>query len=126
MSHPAFKYGEERFTLTEDHLKLIREMHIYWDFGAYEGAPAVDIKRPYGNSDVAHDVAEIIGEVFTNAHKTVTGQDYDEYMDENYDRLIALHKETADALQICVSTGKFEPGVYRMAKYHRTVWEKVS
>ena len=48
------------FTVTEDHLKLLRHVHLYWDYGEGYGAPAIDPKRPYGNSDVERDIAEIL------------------------------------------------------------------
>src|SRR6266568_5645220 len=40
------------FTVTEDHLKLLRHAYLYWEYGEGYGAPAIDPKRPYGNSDV--------------------------------------------------------------------------
>ena len=48
------------FTVTEDHLELLRHVHLYWDYGEGYGAPAIDPKRPYGNSDVERDIAEIL------------------------------------------------------------------
>lgn len=45
---------------TADHLKLLDRMELRWENCEY-GAPAVDCKRPYGNSDVAGDIAEILG-----------------------------------------------------------------
>src|SRR5260370_25490215 len=48
------------FTVTEDHLKLLRHVHLYWDYGEGYGAPASDPKRPYGNSDVGRGIAEIL------------------------------------------------------------------
>ena len=46
------------FQLTEEHVKLMRRFNIRWDDG-YDGAPAVDCKRPFGNGDWENDVAEI-------------------------------------------------------------------
>jgi hypothetical protein len=50
----------QRFTLTREHLKLARRMYVEWDNCEY-GAPAINPKRPYGNSDVEGDIAEILG-----------------------------------------------------------------
>lgn len=35
-------------------------MYVGWDDCEY-GAPAIDCKRPYGNSSVEEDIAEILG-----------------------------------------------------------------
>lgn len=103
------------FTLTADHIKLVRAMYVNWNDRGYDGAPEVNIKRPYGNSDVPGDVAELIG----------VEQDCEEegFKPETIDRLMALHKETATALQIILSTGSFETGTYRRPeKYDTKCW----
>lgn len=52
------------FTVTEDHIKLLRHLcdgGLYWDPGeGFGGAPYFGSKKPYGNSDVPRDVAEIV------------------------------------------------------------------
>src|SRR5215467_9911290 len=49
------------FTGAEDHLKLLRHTYdIYWDPGEGHGAPAINPKKPYGNSAVPQDVAKIL------------------------------------------------------------------
>lgn len=40
--------------------KLAKELCWHWNDGE-TGAPAIDSKRPYGNSSVACDVLEILG-----------------------------------------------------------------
>lgn len=48
------------FVLTSDHVKLLKAAE--WRWADYEtGAPEIDGKRPYGNSYVAGDIAEILG-----------------------------------------------------------------
>lgn len=49
----------ETFEVTDDHLILVRELYWTWDDCEF-GAPAVDPKRPYGNSDVVGDIAAIL------------------------------------------------------------------
>ncbi len=49
----------KEFTVTDDHLTLLQHMYIGWQDCEY-GAPEVDPKRPYGNSGVATDIAEIL------------------------------------------------------------------
>lgn len=47
--------------VTEDHLKLLPELNIEWDeYAEYAGAPEINPKRPYGNSDVYGDIAETL------------------------------------------------------------------
>ncbi len=47
-------------TITSEHLKLAESLEWRWEDCEY-GAPAVDCKRPYGNSDVERDIAETLG-----------------------------------------------------------------
>lgn len=110
MTHP------DTFTLTEQHIKLVRAMYIEWCGEAYDGAPAVNIKRPYGNSHVAGDVAEITGAALSF--------DDDGNPDEKTtERMLKLHQETAIALQIILCTGCFEPGTYvRPERYDTRTW----
>jgi hypothetical protein len=51
--------GVTKFTVTDDHLKLLRRAHITWD-GVEFGAPEIYCKKPYGNSNVWGDIAEIL------------------------------------------------------------------
>ena len=48
------------FILTYQHLNLMGNMHVGWQ-SCETGAPEIDPKRPYGNSDVAEDIANILG-----------------------------------------------------------------
>ncbi len=77
-------------------------MYITWDESEF-GAPAVDPKRPYGNSQVYDDMRAILGEL---------GELY--YPEEVLD---LLHKQTAIALQIVLKTGKYKATKYRAPKY---------
>ncbi len=94
----------DTFTLTEQHLVLLRAMCIGWQDAEY-GAPEVDPKRPYGNSGVEADLAELL-----------PGLDLD--------TLRRLHRETATALQIILVTGAFVPGEYQKPKYTKD-WQHV-
>src|SRR5215471_7021054 len=48
------------FTVTEGHLRLLRHVWVDWDQGEGYGAPGISPKKPYGNSDVERDIAEIL------------------------------------------------------------------
>lgn len=105
-----------RFTLTADHIKLLRHMYVGWQ-DCETGAPEIDPKRPYGNSDVAGDVAEILG----------WKRDADgDLCDADVAKARKLHGETSYALKIILVTGKFEPGEYEKAElYDDRSWRKV-
>ena len=65
------------FTVTEDHLKLLRAAcYVYWNPGEGYGAPAINPKKPYGNSDVPRDVAKIL---------EAPGSDWEEDPDWDWD-----------------------------------------
>jgi hypothetical protein len=130
--------GVWEFRVTEDHLKLMKEMYVEWDDSyAYYGSPMVDPKRPYGNGDVPNDVFEILvgrgqsQEVYDKLIKfdregdfvTGTLPDGREVTQED---LLKLHKQTAEALQVVLSTGEFKTGLYRTQRsYDRSSWARV-
>ena len=53
----------ERFTVRPIHLELIKRFYVSWNECEF-GAPTIDPKRPFGNSDVEYDFEEITGEKF--------------------------------------------------------------
>lgn len=96
-----------RFTVTDEHLDLLRNAHVVWRTeGA--GAPAVDAVRPYGSAAVEADVARIIGKYASNRGV-----------------LRAIHLQTGIALQIVLCTGRFEAGTYLRCDEEGRVWTKV-
>ena len=98
------------FRLTEDHIKLLRAANISWQNAEF-GAPCVDGKRPYGNSNVIKDLIEILGiEVKTCPH-------CEEPLDLDEAPLCKIHLEVETALQIVLATGSFAPGLYDAGKY---------
>lgn len=110
-----------RFTLTEDHIKLVRHFNVDWNDEYSFGAPCVDLKRPYGNSSVANDICrlltgEIIGRVDSKRDKL-------SIKEEN--KYLKIHSETAIALDIILTLGTFEPGTYERPQYEYHAWRKV-
>ena len=101
------------FTVTDEHLKLLRRAYVGWDDCEF-GAPAIDCKRPYGNSDVIADIAEIL-EVPDDQWRD---EDGDAFPDAQ-EAFTKLHAETAIVLQIALATGEFRPGRYVCEKYGR-------
>lgn len=103
------------FTLTEDHLKLLQNMYVGWSCSEF-GAPEIDPKRPYGNSDVIGDIHEILTGTYSS------WEDIPEELKEKYNK---LHKETETALEIILHTRSFVPGRYRKSKPYGRDWELI-
>jgi hypothetical protein len=107
-----------RFVVTDDHLKLARRMTTDWNSVEF-GAPAIDPKRPYGNSDVYGDIAAILG-IPTDAE----AEDHDDpYTDADYARMLQLHRQMEVVLQIALATGAFEAGAFEAPPYTAN-WRK--
>ena len=87
--------------VTHTHLNLLRKMWVSWNYEEF-GAPCIDPKRPYGNSDVEGDVYEIV------EGKKMDSEDSGK-LDDKYQR---LHSETQIALQICLRYGEFKTGTF--------------
>lgn len=111
------------FTVTEQHLALLRRAYVTWEYIEF-GAPAIDGKRPYGNSDVLGDIAEILGEGPARDYSDDEVQDERErWLEDNEERLAKIHGEVGIVLQIVLATGRFEPGDYvKGEKYDATSW----
>ena len=104
------------FEVLPEHVTLLRHAYVRWD-DCETGAPAIDCKRPYGNSDVAADMARLLG--------VAGAEDTDQLPQAVLDRLHRLHKETETALQIFLRIGRMEPGTYRTRRYYQE-WEPVT
>jgi hypothetical protein len=105
-------HDDQTFELHAEHVKLLRAFNVTW-YEIETGAPAIDGKRPYGNSDVAGDVIEIMGWQ-TDPDDVTPRQDR-----EDRHHAMQLHEETKTALQVVLSTGSFEPGIYESDWYGR-------
>jgi hypothetical protein len=103
-----------KFTVTEDHLKLSRRMCVDWSTRVF-GAPEIDPKRPYGNSNPSQDVAEILGWKFDPE---------DGLSNEMEEKAMSIHRQMDKVLQIGLVTGKFEAGEYVMDECHIHSWRK--
>lgn len=105
------------FTVTPEHIKLIRNFYVGWQRCEF-GAPEIDPKRPYGNSDVIGDIHEILG------GKPLDYDDDEDYTDAQVDHYSKLHDETRMALQIVLRTGSFEPGTFVADDYSQN-WKRI-
>lgn len=102
------------FQVRAEHLELLRAAYVGWDDCEF-GAPAIDPKCPYGDSDVERSIAKVLG--MDTSEEVVEAKAAD---------LRRLHGETKTALQVVLCTGKFEPGLYQQARaYCDLSWERV-
>jgi len=101
--------ADETFELKQEHLTLLANAYVDWE-DTETGAPAIDPKRPYGNSFVAGDIAEILG----------IEPEGDGFSQEQIDSMMELHRGTQTALQILISHATefgFELGTYQRQGY---------
>lgn len=105
----------QTFKLTENHIKLLSNAYVGWEDIEF-GAPAINGKRPYGNSDVVRDMISILfGEDLPDSTQAAL---------EDYVR--QLHNETETALQIILCTQSFIPGTYEKTNpYNDRAWKLV-
>lgn len=107
------------FTVTGEHLRLLRRAHVFWDEAEF-GAPSINPKRSYGNSDVYRDIAEILD--VPESGWEDEGRDWSPGTEW---RFLRLHVETAIALQIALTTGEFRTGCYlRGDEWDRRRWRR--
>lgn len=109
----------KEFTLTKTHIELLSKVYVAWDDCA-TGAPCIDPKRPYGNSNVIKDMYVIL-----------TGKEdwYDlssEIQSELQSEYLELHGELETALQIILYTKSFVPGIYEEERMYGNEWKLIS
>lgn len=114
--------SQQEFTVTEQHIALLRRMYIGYNGYTEFGAPEVDPKRPYGNSDVEDDIAEIIGMTADEL-----GDDgYRDFSEKQLTELHRLHLEATVALQILTANLGIAPGLYRKNELYDDIsWRPV-
>jgi len=90
-----------KITITDDHLKLLKHACISWDERAF-GAPGLDCKRPYGNSDVIDDMHRIL----------YSGRDLNEPTDDTKLYYREIHAELEYVIRIVFQHRSFEKATY--------------
>lgn len=108
------------FELKQVHLDLLKQSSIDWEDAEY-GAPCIDPKRPYGNSNVEDDIAEII-----KLKKAGNWDRTEEAWNDNAEELMRdLHLQTQIALEIILHCQTFRLGKYRKKEKYGGEWEFV-
>lgn len=96
---------DTEFDLTTDHIKLLRRANIVW-YECEAGAPGLDCKRPFGNSDVEADVCEIL------RWTPELDEDDGSWSDAQRERANEIFRGIGTALQIVLEYQTFEPGYF--------------
>ena len=91
--------------------KLLRHVHLDWDYGEGYGAPAINPKRPYGDSYVERSIAEILDAPDSDWEWDEEGEDFD-LTPEARERFTRLHVETMVVLHVTLAAGELRPGQY--------------
>ncbi|WP_181871041.1 hypothetical protein [Sphaerisporangium album] len=99
----------DEFIVLPEHIALLRRGCASWVGDDWRGAPGLDPKRPFRNSDVYGDIAAIVD------GREVYGHDDEQVSDADRARYDRLFAECVLALQIVLETGSFEPGRYVLA-----------
>jgi len=109
------------FEVKPEHIKLLQRAYIDWQ-DCETGAPAIDPKRPYGNSYVVGDIFEIL-----EWKHPEEDDDLDEEFEDLEDKAMTLHQETQTVLQILVSNISvgISPGKYRQVEEYSNEWVRV-
>jgi len=94
----------KQFEVTKEHIKLLQSAYMGWEDCEF-GAPAIDCKRPYGNSDVFGDIAEIL-------NIKPEGDDYDPFTHDQTSYMLKLHTELETVLQILTNCLAIKEGWY--------------
>ncbi len=102
---------KREFHFTEKHMLLLNHAYIGWQ-DCETGAPEIDPKRPYGNSYVAGDVAEIIG-----IDLELGERGYECLSEDQEACCLNLHRETQYALQILIQHGPVFGHYVRSGQY---------
>lgn len=94
------------FTITESHQKLLSRCHVGWNDCEF-GAASINPKRPYGNSSVLEDMAEILGIGSSDSDGELQLTEAEE------ETLSQLHTELKTVLEIGFHTLSFATGTYQ-------------
>jgi hypothetical protein len=109
-----------KFVVNETHLKLVRRLNFGNSRGNGEcGAPEIDTKRPYGNSDIYRDMADIVGIPQPDRERD------EEFTLGQFKVMDRLNYELPTVLEIGVITGAFVTGEYVASGEFARDWKRI-
>ena len=106
------------FEVTSDHIKLLKRMNFRNEIVLDMNLPALDAKRPFGNSDVIADVLEIIGAIpeGENFHDWIIELSSEEF-DAVRKRVFGLIDQLPTVLMILTQNLAITEGIYVSKRY---------
>lgn len=93
------KKSMQQFTLTHDHITLLRHLVFLWT-ASESGAPYVDVEQPFGSPEIEADIVRLLG----RRGDTQNANEFRAPMD--------LYNELGAALEIFARFAELSPGVY--------------
>lgn len=107
------------FEITENHLKLAKNFVVDWCYDEY-GAPCIDPKRPYGNSDVDVDISEILSVELESKE-----DGYYIPSEKQSSKFRNIYEEMMLVLEIWFTIGQIKTGkFYRNDEYDYRGWKE--
>lgn len=106
----------QRFQVTSSHIKLLKNLYVSWGYDEF-GAPCIDPKRPFGNSNVYKDMLDIFGIDY--------GESVDKFLEthpKHKERLDNLYKDLENCLQILLIDLSIQEGWYEQQNYSSRSW----
>ena len=97
-----------KFKITDDHIKLLRRAYFQWQDDEY-GAPEIDPKRPYGNSYVIGDIAEIL-----EIEPELETRGQSNFSPRQIKHMEGLHHDLLTVIRIMLQKATFFTGVYEL------------
>lgn len=101
-----------KFELKAEHIKLISHLNFKVSVNTLYGdkyIPAIERKRPFGNSGATHSVMEILG--------WYSDEETGEYRQEDEAKAEMLLIELPLAMEVVTQNLTFEPGTYEVGEY---------
>jgi hypothetical protein len=108
-----------RFELTEDHIKLVKNIKI----NEISGVPQIDEDNPFGGDNLYDDMNLILNGKTREVGPDDTWEEVS-YPEEDIVYWDKLKSELATALDVVLCVSSFEPGTYGSRSFNRT-WKKV-
>lgn len=107
----------DKFTILPEHIKLLKEANIGWNDCEF-GAPSIDCKRPFGNSDVFTDIAKIL---------EIPIDEDNGPNDEQQHEMYQIYEQLGTVLKIILSTSSVESGEYKnIGSPYSPKWQKIT
>jgi len=108
--------ADREFELCQEHLDLLSSGNCTFDSSCETGSAGFECKRPFGNSYVVGDIAELLG---------IKPDDEEEgFTSDEESGLLAWYYELPDAMNIIFTLRTFKLGVYQATGSWPTVWKR--